>query len=183
MCTCRSASVQSPNHEAKFSAKKCAVAAFVTLAAVLPVAAWCQPPALLAVWGSAGAQPGQFLGPVGLALDAGDNLYVTEANHRVQVLSDSGAFISQWGSYGTLASSITTPTGVALDESGRVFVAEWEISSAETQTGLQVFTTAGAYLANWGTYDQHGVPGDFSSPFGVAVSPDGHLYVTDTGFN
>src|SRR5947209_6439353 len=122
MCTCRSVILQSSNHEAKFSTKKCAVAAFVTLPAVLPVAAWCQPPALLAVWELAGGQPDQFVHPFGLALDAGGNLYVTEVgNPRIQVLPDSGAFIRQWGSYGTLASSITTPTGVALDGSGRVF--------------------------------------------------------------
>ena len=43
--------------------------------------------------GSAGSGPGEFFEPRGLASDAEGNMYVAEmVNHRVQVISNDGAF-------------------------------------------------------------------------------------------
>ena len=54
-------------------------------------------------WGSYGTGDGQFVNPVGVAVDAsGDNVYVTDfQNHRIQKFDDTGAFILEWGSNGT----------------------------------------------------------------------------------
>ena len=100
---------------------------------LLPAVALCQPPALLAVWGTSGDQPGRFIHPTGLALDPSGNLYVADlVNHRIQVLSSSGDFVRQWGSYGQDPGSITGPTHLAVDPNGRLFVAEWIISWPQT---------------------------------------------------
>ncbi len=148
----------------------------VMFALALPVTASAQAPALLGVWYGSG-----FIHPTGLALDASYNLFVADlVNHQIQVLSSTGGFVRQWGSYGQDASSITMPSHLAVDAQGRVFVAEWGINSPAVQTGLQVFSASGEYLASWGAYGCSGLPGTFCGPFGVAVGPDGHVYVTDT---
>ena len=49
--------------------------------------------------GSKGAEPGQFDGPHGIAIEAdNDDVYVTDMkNHRVQVFDSNDSFIRQWG--------------------------------------------------------------------------------------
>jgi DNA-binding beta-propeller fold protein YncE len=64
------------------------------------------------------------------------------------------------------------PYGVAVDGGGHVYVAD------TGNNRVQVFTTDGAYLTQWGTYGSG--DGQFSAPFGVAVDGGGRVYVTDT---
>ena len=59
----------------------------VVICAALPAAAWGQlPPAYCNQWGSGGTEPGQFIGPGGVAVDASGNVYVAdEFNNRIQM--------------------------------------------------------------------------------------------------
>jgi tripartite motif-containing protein 71 len=68
--------------------------------------------------GSKGAEPGQFDGPHGIAIDSGnDNVYVTDMkNHRVQVFDSNDYFIRQWGSFGNGTGQFSdTAPGIAVD--------------------------------------------------------------------
>ncbi len=127
--------------------KRVLLASFL-LSLLLPGAGWCQPPALLAIWGSTGDQPGQFNRPTGLALGPDGNLYVADYdNRRIQVLTSGGAFVTQWGCDEHESWSLSAPMHVAVDAGGRVFVTEFLLSSS-SQSGLQVFSSTGVYLAS-----------------------------------
>lgn len=80
----------------------------------------------------AGTAPGQFNGPVGVALDAAGHVYTTEhENHRVQkfrVTQDAGSWnvetLTTWGSGGSGPGQFNTPYGITLDAAGNVWVAD-----------------------------------------------------------
>lgn len=145
------------------------------IGALIPASAWCQPPALLAWWYCSRA--------MGMALDDAGTLYVASFDsHRIYRFTENGGSLGYWGEYGAQPWNVTGPSDVALDGSGRIFVAEATIINAR-QSGLQVFTTDGVYIASWGVYGYSHDPGFFVTPFGVAFGPDRCLYVADAELN
>src|SRR6185436_3824511 len=56
-----------------------------------------QAPPWIATWGSYGSGGGQFLTPVGVAVDQAGNLYVADSNNNsIQKFSSTGIYLSQW---------------------------------------------------------------------------------------
>jgi len=63
-----------------------------------------------------------------------------------------------------------------------MFIAEWTTHNF-SQSGVQEFTTGGAFIDSIGTYTSgpSPIPRTFWMASGIAVGPDGRIYITDTG--
>ncbi len=109
------------------------------------------------------------------------SLYAVDtANHKVWHFMGYGPVRHAWGEFGTGPGQFNEPWGIAVDDEGHVYVADtWNHR-------IQKFTAQGDYLLSWGSLAQV-TPGDpagegfFFGPRGVAIGPDGLIYVTDTG--
>jgi DNA-binding beta-propeller fold protein YncE len=134
-------------------------------------AAWAQPPTLIDWWYCPRV--------MGMDIDAAGRLHVARlAPEHVCVYGPSGEELDCWGENGPEAWSVTGPSDVALDHAGHVYVAEgWGIRSDVTQSGLQKFRVDGTYVANFGSAGRGA--GQLGGPFGVAIGPDGNVYVCD----
>jgi uncharacterized protein (TIGR03663 family) len=134
-----------------------------------------------------GRAPGQFDSPRGMAFGPDGSLYVVDMrNARVEQFAADGTFLRQFGSLGHNGGQLWResnrgPTGIAVGADGSVYVADtWNYR-------IQKFTADGQFVAKWGTYvnlvtgqqgaDRTGLYG----PRGIAIGPNGDLYVTDTG--
>jgi uncharacterized protein (TIGR03663 family) len=135
---------------------------------------------LVRAWGSAGAGPGQFQEPWGIAVGDDGRVYVADTwNHRVQVFDPGGGYLSEWGGFMDIQGQADGEPGVfwgprdiGLDAAGHVYVAD---------TGnkrVQVFSPEGEFVAQWGGGGV--IAGRFEEPTGVAIGPDGSVYVEDT---
>ena len=119
--------------------------------------------------------------PRGLAVAADGSLYVADtANHRIWHVNRQGAVLGSWGEQGTGPAQFQEPWGLALDDQGNVYVADtWNHR-------VQKFDAQGNFLLDWGAVGQF-APGDpngegtFFGPRGIAIGPEGRVYVTDTG--
>jgi hypothetical protein len=75
------------------------------------------PPRFVAAWGSEGTGDGQFKAPIGIAINAADEVFVTDApTDRVQRFTADGKFLEK------LATG-SFPGGIAIDRDGLVYVA------------------------------------------------------------
>src|SRR6266496_1500898 len=113
--------------------------------------------------------------PVGLALDAQENLYVVEqAKKGVAVLNREGKqlrFITH--------ASLERPTGVAVDsERGKVYVTDTAHTKSPRHT-VKIFNLEGTLIGEIGAELGNG-PGHFSFPTYVTLDASGNVYVTDT---
>jgi hypothetical protein len=83
------------------------------------------PGTFLMKWGSNGSGNGQFIDPVGIAINGGNQIYVTDkGNSRVQKFDLSGNFISSWGSIGSGDGQFSDPQGIAVNGGNDVYVVD-----------------------------------------------------------
>lgn len=133
--------------------------------------------ALLA-WGSAGAGTSQFYNPYGIAVGDSGRVYVVDSqNHRVQAFDADGAFLDQWGgetpSLPAAVGTFDNPRYIAVEPDGDVVVTD------KNNVRVQKFGPHGEFLAQWS--DRGGAP--FTAPEGIAVGPDGSVFVADFQFH
>ena len=122
--------------------------------------------------------PDHFFGPVGITVDALENIFVTDGIAcRVVKLQDmSGRGLTTLGSCGSGVKQFSSPAGIALDDLGRIYVADSgnnRIVRMDDMTG-----------ANWTMLGSLGAGvKEFSNPLDVAVDAAGHIYVADSANN
>lgn len=112
--------------------------------------------------------------PLGVTIDAEDNVYVTDVTpdkHRVLVFGPDGTLKLEFGKQGHGQGEFWFPNAVAIDAAGRIYVAD------SNNGRVQIFQSDGSYLTEVG----HGLgSSDLQLPRGLAIDPAGRLYIVDT---
>jgi sugar lactone lactonase YvrE len=139
--------------------------------------------------GPPGDRPGQLNGPLDAATDADGNIYVVDqSNQRVQKYGPDGRFLLSWGDAGDGEGQFAD-AGPDLGPSGIVATEEFVWVADTWNHRIQQFRPDGSFVGAWGTFmDTRGEPPAnsrnptaFYGPRGIALGPDGLLYITDTG--
>lgn len=124
-------------------------------------------------WGGHGSEPGQFVRPQSIAIDARDRLWVADAcNHRIQVFDPSGKLLTLFGSQGAGLGQLCYPYGLAFDTEENLYVCEFG------NHRVQKFAPDGRPLGCWGRHGRQ--PGELFAPWGVVVDQQDRLHVLDT---
>ncbi|MFC1921872.1 flippase activity-associated protein Agl23 [Chloroflexota bacterium] len=134
------------------------------------------------VFGTLGAEPGQFQRPRGIAVAPDGSLYIADTeNHRIQHLDRDGTSLQTWGSFADLTQgdapggTFFEPWGISIAPDGSVYVTDtWNHR-------IQKFSPEGEFLTMWGYFGQAERPDAFWGPRDVVVDPDGRVIVSDTG--
>jgi len=144
-------------------------------------------------WGEPGSGPGQLMLPHGVTVHADGRVFVCDReNDRIQIFSPDGEFLGEW-------TEVQRPTKLVFDRHGVAIVAEltWREGLRSFRTGpiakhrpsrVAVFDENGAVVARlgdegafderWGAADPCR-PGNFCAPHGLALDPNGDLYVAE----
>lgn len=130
-------------------------------------------PRFLGEWGEEGSEPGEFHFPIGIAINAADEIFVTDFyNDRVQKFSVDGRLLA-------VIPVLPNPGGIAISRSGDLYLAHFaERKREERKTDrISVYDSAGKLLRQWGRTGSN--DGEFDCPGGLAVRQDGRVYVAD----
>jgi DNA-binding beta-propeller fold protein YncE len=107
--------------------------------------------------------------PHGIAVDAQDNVYVTDES-GVRKFTTDGQLVGAW----TAPGQFGDPYGITVDSAGTVYV-------ADTDNGrIVALAPTGETQAIWGTQGSDRT-GQFKYPEAVATDPQGGVYVADRG--
>ena len=134
----------------------------------------------------------RFDDPFAAAVDADGVVYVADsAAHVIRRITPDGA-VSTWagspGSYGSAdgtgaAARFYSPFGVAVDAAGIVYVADSFNHTVRKIAAGGVVTTLAGSAQSGGKTDGAGIAARFDQPFGIAVDPNGNIYVSDATAN
>ena len=123
------------------------------------------------MFGSRGAEEGQFYSPVGIALDDKENIYVCEygKNDRIQKFTRDGKFLKAFGSAGTGDGQLQRASDLIWHEN-KLYVAD------AVNNRIQVFSDDGSFLKVLA-----GEEAGLYMPYDIDMSPDGNLFVAEYG--
>jgi len=126
--------------------------------------------------------------PYHIAIDANDNLFVTDRNNQlIRKITPAGVVTTFAGSglsgsaNGTgMAASFSSPLGITIDASNNLYVTESSNDNIRKITPAGVVTTfAGNGTA--GFANGAGTAAIFNNPSDIAIDNNGNLYVADQG--
>lgn len=119
--------------------------------------------------------------PKDVAVAPNGRIYVTEgAANRVTMFNPDGSVAGSFGGSGSGDGQFNEPWGISVAPNGNVYVADtWNHR-------VEYFDLSGKFLGKFGSLgDAKGQvqdqPGGFYGPRAIAISPQGDVYVTDTG--
>jgi DNA-binding beta-propeller fold protein YncE len=124
----------------------------------------------VAAWGEKGDGPGQFNDPTGIAVADGEVFVADARNGRIQVFDLEGNFRRAFGAPGKNPGQLGRPMNLTI-EGDELYVPEY------FNDRIQVFGLDGTARRIVGKAGDG--PGEFNAPGGVAVAPDGDLFVVD----
>lgn len=147
--------------------------------------------------GDGGLATAAFLNvPRGVSIDGDGNVVITDAgNGRLRFVASSNDMISTVVGNGNQGyegdgeqateASVWNPAGVATDDGGNIYFADSQnnvIRKVTKSTGL-ITTVAGIGPNDAGFSGDNGPATEaaLSTPQGVAIGPDGSLYISDSG--
>lgn len=156
---------------------------------------------LLQFWGEYSSGPDGIGLASGVAADQQGGVWVSDgANHRLlhftipytpppaqeapegqEEKDDDDAAVAEisLSDLTTIPGEFNTPRDIAMAPSGGLYVSDSE------NHRVVYLGSDGGYVTAWGGYgsteDGTALPGTFNQPWGVAVGPDGAVYVADTG--
>jgi DNA-binding beta-propeller fold protein YncE len=135
-----------------------------------------RPPRFLLAWGKKGKGRGEFHSPIGIAINRKDEVLVTDFhNGRVQTFSAEGKFLAAFP-------VSPFPGGIAVDRTGTFYVTHFPEFGDDPSRGrgtdkVSVHDASGKRVREWGRPGAR--PGEFSWPGGIALGPEGRVYVAD----
>lgn len=131
-----------------------------------------------------------FANPTGIAIDANDNLYITDySNHSVRKITSAGVVttlagpVGSTGTWGTTNGTGTSarfnyPYHIVIDSHGNIIITELngqrlrKITTAGVVTSYVGSTTSGSTNAV-------GTAAQFSSPRGLGIDSDDNIFIAD----
>jgi NHL repeat-containing protein len=132
-------------------------------------------------WGTAGAGPGQFVGPHSLAMDSQGRLFVADrTNNRIQIFDQDGMFIAAWKQFGR-------PSGLAIDKDDVLYVSDSESNDKEGAYGYNPGCHRGIRIGSardgkvTAFIPDPDPKGATSTAEGVAVDRHGNVYGAEVG--
>jgi len=126
---------------------------------------------LIREFGAHGEGDGEFIWPSSVALDAQNNVYVSdEWLSRISIFDKDGKFLGKWGKQGSGDGELSKPSGLAI-VNGTILISD---------TGnhrIQKFTLDGKYQGQFGSYGTE--PGQLNMPWGLGLDESDNIYVAD----
>ena len=121
-------------------------------------------------FGEEGSALEMFNGPFGLAVNARDEIAVTEFySNRIQIFNSDGDFLR---SFNSKELGLRAPIGIAFHNNGNIFV-----------TGhfsrIVIFDGRGDYVGSFGGFGS--LDNQLRNPWGLSVDSDGNVIVADKG--
>lgn len=134
-------------------------------------------PRFVLEWGKQGTANGEFDFPIGVAVSAADEVFVTDfKNSRVQKFTTDGDFVAAFA-------VAPFPGGIALDADGNIYTAHFGIPPSRydkprERDMVAVHSPRGELLREWGKFGDR--EGEFNLPGGIGITGDGRVYVADS---
>lgn len=120
---------------------------------------------LLRTIGEPGGGPGQFVRPIGVAVDEQGNVYVMDVMKcQLQKFDPAGHVISSFGTETAIAGGLVRPKHIAVDHSGHIFIVDAAFQN------VQIFDQNGQVLTFFGSAGDF--PGAMFLPAGICVDSD-----------
>lgn len=122
------------------------------------------------VWGTKGAQPGDFSRPRAVAIDAQDRLYIVDFTARIQVFDRDGHFLGLCWTTPDFRNG--RPSGLSIDRDGNLLVSDSHYHC------LRIYSLDGELLRTIGGEAGTG-PGQLAYVSDAVQDADGNYYVAE----
>ncbi|MDA0832806.1 MAG: hypothetical protein O2955_06945 [Planctomycetota bacterium] len=128
----------------------------------------------LLTWGSEGTEPGQFNIPIGIAINADDEIFICDHyNNRVQRFDADGKLLAHFN-------VMNNPGGCTIDADGLLYITHFPTSKTSkepTPDRVTIYNQTGEFVREFGSSGSD--EGQLNWPGGIIVHPNGKVYVAD----